>query len=44
VVPEALAVPVLLECERLLPTENRVRDAVRKGWRRSPACEKFGVF
>src|SRR5262249_20434022 len=31
VVPQALAVPVLLECERLASTENQVRDAVRGG-------------
>ena len=44
VVPRALAVPVLLECERLLHTENRVRDAVRKGMAPLAAYEKFGVF
>ena len=44
VVPKALAVPVLLECERLLSTENRVRDAVRKGMAPLAAYEKFGVF
>lgn len=44
VVPRALAVPVLLECERLLSTENRVRDAVRKGMAPLAAYEKFGVF
>lgn len=44
VVPKALAAPVLLECERLLHTENRVRDAVRKGMAPLAAYEKFGVF
>jgi regulator of RNase E activity RraA len=44
VVPRALAVPVLLECERLTSTENRVRDAVRKGMAPLAAYEKFGVF
>jgi len=44
VVPRALAVPVLLECERLLSTENRVRDAVRKGMAPLAAYDKFGVF
>ena len=44
VVPKALAVPVLLECERLLSTENRVRAAVRKGMAPLAAYEKFGVF
>jgi regulator of RNase E activity RraA len=44
VVPRALAVPVLLECERLLSTENRVRAAVRKGMAPLAAYEKFGVF
>jgi regulator of RNase E activity RraA len=44
VVPRALAVPVLLECERLLRTENRVRAAVRRGMPPLAAYEKFGVF
>jgi regulator of RNase E activity RraA len=44
VVPRALAVPVLLECERLLSTENRVRDAVRGGMAPLAAYEQFGVF
>jgi regulator of RNase E activity RraA len=44
VVPRALAVPVLLECERLASTENRVRDAVRRGMAPLAAYEKFGVF
>src|SRR5262245_37563604 len=44
VVPQALAVPVLLECERLASTENRVRDAVRAGTAPLEAYEKFGVF
>jgi 4-hydroxy-4-methyl-2-oxoglutarate aldolase len=44
VVPRALAVPVLLECERLLSTENLVRAAVRKGMAPLAAYDKFGVF
>ena len=44
VVPQGLAVQVLLECEALLDTENRVRDAVRKGMAPLAAYEKFGVF
>jgi 4-hydroxy-4-methyl-2-oxoglutarate aldolase len=44
VVPQALAVPVLLECERLLRTENRVRDAVRRGMAPLAAYERYGVF
>jgi hypothetical protein len=36
--------PVLLECERLLSTENQVRDAVRQGMAPLAAYEKFGVF
>jgi regulator of RNase E activity RraA len=44
VVPESLAVPVLLECERLLRTESRVRDAVRKGMAPLAAYERYGVF
>jgi 4-hydroxy-4-methyl-2-oxoglutarate aldolase len=44
VVPRALATPVLLECEGLLRTENRVRDAVRRGMAPLAAYEKFGVF
>ena len=44
VVPVALAVPVLLECERLFSTENRVRNTVLKGMVPLAAYEKFGVF
>ncbi len=44
VVPKKLAVPVLLECEALLDTENQVRDAVRRGMAPLKAYEKFGVF
>jgi regulator of RNase E activity RraA len=43
-VPRALAVPVLLECEALLDSENQVRDAVRKGMTPLRAYEKFKVF
>jgi hypothetical protein len=34
----------MAKCERLLSTENRVRDAVRKGMAPLAAYEKFGVF
>ena len=44
VVPKALALDVLLECESLLGTENRVREAVRRGMAPLAAYEKFGVF
>jgi regulator of RNase E activity RraA len=44
VVPKALAVDVLLECESLLDRENVVREAVRKGMAPLAAYEKFGVF
>jgi regulator of RNase E activity RraA len=43
-VPRALAVPVLLECEALLDSENQVRDAVRKGMAPLRAYEKFKIF
>lgn len=44
VVPQALALPVLLECERLVRRENRVRGAVRRGVAPLAAYERFGVF
>jgi regulator of RNase E activity RraA len=44
VVPKALAVEVLLECEALLDRENVVREAVRKGMAPLAAYEKFGIF
>lgn len=44
VVPKALAVEVLLECEALLDSENQVRDAVRRGMAPLRAYEKFKVF
>ncbi|MGH7320212.1 MAG: RraA family protein [Candidatus Rokuibacteriota bacterium] len=44
IVPQALALEVLLECEALLDSENQVRDAVRKGMAPLRAYEKFGVF
>jgi 4-hydroxy-4-methyl-2-oxoglutarate aldolase len=44
VVPQDLALDVLLECEALLDAENQVRDAVRKGMAPLAAYEKFGVF
>jgi regulator of RNase E activity RraA len=44
VVPQRLAVEVLLECEALLDKENLVRDAVRRGLAPLAAYEKFGVF
>jgi 4-hydroxy-4-methyl-2-oxoglutarate aldolase len=44
VVPQDLALDVLLECEALLDAENQVRDAVRKGMAPLAAYEKFGLF
>jgi 4-hydroxy-4-methyl-2-oxoglutarate aldolase len=44
VVPKAIALEVLLECEAVLDAENQVRDAVRKGMAPLAAYEKFGVF
>ena len=44
IVPKHLAVEVLLECERLLDTENQVREAVRKGMAPLRAYERFKVF
>jgi regulator of RNase E activity RraA len=44
VVPKALAVEVLLECEALLDRENVVREAVRTGMAPLAAYEKFGIF
>jgi 4-hydroxy-4-methyl-2-oxoglutarate aldolase len=44
VVPKAVALEVLLECEALLDSENQVRDAVRRGMAPLAAYEKFGVF
>jgi 4-hydroxy-4-methyl-2-oxoglutarate aldolase len=44
VVPKALALDVLLECEALLDSENKVRDAVRQGMAPLRAYEKYGVF
>ena len=44
VVPKALALEVLLECEALLDSENQVRAAVRRGMAPLAAYEKFGVF
>ncbi len=44
VVPRALAVEVLRECEGLMDTENQVREAVRRGMTPLAAYEKYGVF
>jgi regulator of RNase E activity RraA len=44
VVPKRLALEVLLECEALLDTENKVRDAVRRGMAPLAAYDKYGVF
>jgi 4-hydroxy-4-methyl-2-oxoglutarate aldolase len=44
VVPKALALDVLIECEALLDSENKVRDAVRQGMAPLRAYEKYGVF
>ena len=44
VVPRRVASDVLLRCERLMGSENRVRAAVRKGMTPLAAYEKFGLF
>jgi regulator of RNase E activity RraA len=44
VVPRRLAHEVLVRCERLVGTENRVRAAVRRGMAPLAAYEKFGAF
>lgn len=44
VVPRQLASEVLLKCEQLISTENKVRDAVRQGISPLEAYETFGRF
>src|SRR2546427_382358 len=44
VVPRRVAHEVLVRCERLVGTENRVRAAVRRGITPLEAYEKFGSF
>jgi regulator of RNase E activity RraA len=44
VVPRRVAHEVLMRCEKLVSTENRVRAAVRRGMTPVEAYEKFGSF
>jgi regulator of RNase E activity RraA len=44
VVPRRVAHEVLVRCERLVGTENKVRAAVRRGMTPLAAYEKFGTF
>jgi regulator of RNase E activity RraA len=44
IVPRRVAHEVLLRCERLVGTENRVRAAVKRGMPPLEAYEKFGSF
>ena len=44
VVPRRLAHEVLVRCEKLVGTENKVRAAVRRGMTPLDAYEKFGSF
>jgi len=44
VVPRRVAHEVLLRCERLVGTENKVRTAVKRGMTPLEAYEKFGAF
>ncbi len=44
VVPRRAAHEVLVRCERLVVTENKVRSAVRRGLTPLAAYEKFGSF
>ena len=44
VVPRRVAHEVLLRCERLVGTENKVRAAVKRGMAPLEAYEKFGSF
>ena len=44
VVPRRAAHEVLLRCEKLVGTENRVRTAVKRGMTPLEAYEKFGAF
>jgi regulator of RNase E activity RraA len=44
VVPRRVAYEVLLRCEKLVGTENKVRAAVRRGTKPLEAYEKYGAF
>lgn len=44
VVPRRVAHEVLARCERLVGTENKVRNAVKRGMTPLAAYEKFGSF
>lgn len=44
VVPRRVAHEVLVRCEKLVGTENKVRTAVRRGMTPLAAYEKFGSF
>jgi 4-hydroxy-4-methyl-2-oxoglutarate aldolase len=44
VVPRRAAHEVLVRCERLVGTENRIRTAVKRGLAPLAAYEKFGMF
>ena len=44
VVPRRVAHEVLLRCEKLVGTENRVRTAVKRGATPLEAYEKYGAF
>jgi 4-hydroxy-4-methyl-2-oxoglutarate aldolase len=44
VVPRRAAHEVLVRCERLVGTENRIRTAVKRGLAPLAAYEKFGAF
>jgi len=44
VVPRRVAHEVLLRCEKLVGTENKVRAAVRRGTKPLEAYEKYGAF
>ena len=44
VVPRRVAHDVLVRCERLVGTENKVRTAVKRGMTPLEAYEKFGAF
>src|SRR2546430_13989222 len=44
VVPRRVAHEVLVRCEKLVRTENKVRAAVRRGMTPLDAYEKFGSF
>ncbi len=44
VVPRRVAHEVVVRCEKLVGTENKVRVAVRRGMTPLDAYEKFGSF